>query len=247
LRFAYANDLYYSGVTGHSTTACAFLGTTDRLAYCTTNASSADGYVYSQSTGALMPSGYLTTGYIRYNTLEPKNFKRLLGRGEFTYGSMTLETVDENDTEYDVITYDSAVPPVEVTTSSPSGSQEYIAYKFILYRDATDNTKGPMFKGYQAKATIATPRQRLLKFPVYCYDVETDRYNVQVGYEGRAFDRISQLENIEQSGDVVTWQDLTTGESRQVVIEQIQFTRLTPPDRGFSGYGGVIEMIIRTV
>ena len=247
LRFAYANDLYYSGVTGHNTTACAFLGTTDRLAYCTANVSTTDGYIYSQSSGALMTSGYITTGYIRYNTLEPKNFKRLLGRGEFTYGSMTLETVDKNGTEYDVITYDSAVPPVEVTTSSPSGSQEYIAYKFILYRDATDNTKGPMFKGYQAKATIATPRQRLLKFPVYCYDVETDRYNVQVGYEGRAFDRISQLENIEQSGDVVTWQDLTTGESRQVVIEQIQFTRLTPPDRGFSGYGGVIEMIIRTV
>ncbi len=66
LSFAYANDLYYSGVTGHQTTSCGFLGTTDRLAYCTTYASSANGYVYSQSTGALMPTGYLTTGYIRY-------------------------------------------------------------------------------------------------------------------------------------------------------------------------------------
>jgi hypothetical protein len=77
--------------------------------------------------------------------------------------------------------------------------------------------------------------------------VETDKYNVLVGYEGRAFDRLSQLETIEQNGDVVTWQDLTTGESRQCVIEQINFTRATPPDRGFSGYGGVIEITIRTV
>jgi hypothetical protein len=99
----------------------------------------------------------------------------------------------------------------------------------------------------QIKATIATPRQRVIKFPVYCFDVETDKYNVMVGYLGRAFDRLSELEIIEENGDVVTWQDLTTGEFRQAVIEQINFTRLTPPDRGFSGYGGVVEITIRTV
>jgi hypothetical protein len=247
LRFAYANDLYYSGVNGHQTTSCGFLGTTDRLAYCTTYASSANGYVYSQSTGTLLTSGYITTGYIRYNTLEPKNFKRLIGRGDFTYGSMTLETVDEDANEYDIVTYDAAVPPVEVTTSQPSGSREYLAYKFILNRDGTDNTKGPTFKGYQAKATIATPRQRVIRFPVFNYDTETDKYNVMVGYEGRAIARISQLETIEQNGDVITWQDLQTGESRQVIVEQITFIRQTPPDRGFSGYGGIIEITIRTV
>jgi len=247
LVFAYANDLYYSGVSGHSTTACAFLGTTNRLAYSTTYASSANGHIYSESASTLITNGYLQTGYIRYNTLEPKNFKRLLGRGDFTYGSMTLETVDKDGTEYDVVSYDVSVPPVEVTTSQPAGAQEYLAYKFILYRDGTDNTKGPTFKGYQAKATIATPRQRVIKFPVFCYDIETDKYNVMVGYEGRANDRIGQLESIEENGDIVTWQDLQTGENRQVVIEQITFTRMTPPDRGFSGYGGTLDILIRTV
>ena len=205
------------------------------------------GTINIESSGAKMPDGYIQTGYIRYNTLEPKNFKRLLGRGEFDYGSMTLETVTADGTEYDLISYSSAVPPVEITTNSPTGSQEYLGYKFILYRDGTDNTKGPTFKGYQAKATIATPRQRALRFPVYCFDVETDKYNVMVGYEGRAFDRLAQLETIEQNGDVVTFQDLTTGESRQCVVEQINFVRATPPDRGFSGYGGIIEITIRTV
>jgi hypothetical protein len=247
LTFPYANDVYYSGVSGHKTTSCAFLGDTDRLAYCTANSGSADGYVYSETASTLLTNGYLQTGYIRYNTLEPKNFKRLLARGEYTYGSMTLETVDADGTEYDIISYDANVPPVEVTTSQPTGSQEYVGYKFILYRDATDTTKGPTFKGYQAKATIATPRQRVIRFPVYCFDVETDRYNVLVGYEGRAFDRIGQLETIEEDGDVVTWQDLTTGESRQCVIEQITFNRATPPDRGFTGYGGVLTITIRTV
>jgi hypothetical protein len=247
LVFPYANDVYYPGVSGFKTTSCAFLGDTNRLAYCTANNGSADGYVYSESASTLMTTGYLTTGYIRYNTLEPKNFKRLLARGEYTYGSMTLETVDAEGTEYDIISYDATVSPVEVTTSQPTGSQEYVAYKFILFRDATDTAKGPIFKGYQAKATIATPRQRVIRFPVYCFDVETDKYNVMVGYEGRAFDRIGQLESIEEDGDVVTWQDLTTGESRQCVIEQITFNRATPPDRGFTGYGGILTMTIRTV
>jgi hypothetical protein len=205
------------------------------------------GTINIESSGAKMTDGYIQTGYIRYNTLEPKNFKRLLGRGEFTFGSMTLNTVSADGTEFDIVSYDSSVDPVEVTTSQPAGAQEYIAYKFILTRDGTDNTKGPTFKGYQAKATIATPRQRVIRFPVFCYDIETDKYNVMVGYEGRANDRIGQLESIEENGDVVTWQDLQTGENRQVVIEQITFTRMTPPDRGFSGYGGTLDILIRTV
>jgi len=319
LRFAYANDIYYNTSRTYYTTSVAFLGETDRLAFCSaagsqtavtnkartgttatltasghglvagdviyvigvdaaldggpftvtsattttfnyTTATSGTiasaacagyagkaGYSYTQDESELVASGYLQTGYIRYNTLEPKNFKRLIARGEFDYGSMTLETVDSEGTEYEVISYDATTPPVEVTTSNPPTAQEYVAYKFILYRDGTTSSLGPTFKGYQAKATIATPRQRVIRFPVYCFDVETDKYNVLTGYEGRAQERIADLESIEEGGDVVTWQDLTTGESRQCVIEQIQFTRMTPPDRGFTGYGGVLTITIRTV
>jgi hypothetical protein len=247
LRFAWANDLYMDGVTGHVTTGCAFADGTDRLVFTTAYASSANGGIYIEDDATFRTSGYLTTGNIRYGTLEPKNFKRLLGRGDFTYGSMTLETVDKNGVEYDHISYDSVISPVEVGTSNPATAQEYVAFKFILYRDGTDSTKGPTFKGYQAKATIATPRQRVMKFPVYCFDTETDRYNTVIGYEGRAFERIKLLEAIEETGDVLTWQDLSTGESRQAVIEQVTFTRMTPPDRRFDGFGGVLEITIRTV
>ena len=247
LVYAYANDVYYPGVTGYQTTACAFLDGTDQMAFVTTATSSAVGYVYIENMSELTPRGYITTGNIRYNTLEKKNFKRLLGRGDFTFGSMTLDTVDEAGVEYDVISYDATVGSPEVTTSSPATAQEYLAYKFIMYRDATTPSKGPKFKGYQAKATIATPRQRVVQFPVYCYDIETDRYNVLLGYEGRAFDKIRLMEDIEANGDVVTWQDLTTGESRQAVIEQVTFTRLTPPDKRFDGFGGILQITIRTV
>ena len=247
LRFAWANDLYMDGVTGHVTTGCAFANGTDRLVFVTAYANSENGGIYIEDASTLRTSGYVTTGNIRYGTLEPKNFKRLLGRGNFTYGSMTLETVDKDGTEYDHISYDSSISPVEVTTLSPETAQEYVAYKFIMYRDGTDSTKGPTFKGYQAKATIATPRQRVIQFPIYCFDLETDRYNSMIGYEGKAFEKIQALERIEETGDVLTWQDLTTGESRQAIIEQISFNRMTPPDKRFSGFGGVITVQIRTV
>ena len=247
LRFAYANDLYYPGTTGHVTTSCAFLGTTNQLAFTTAYASSANGHVYREDPSVLISSGYITTGNIRYGTLEPKNFKRLLARGDFNYGSLTLESVDKDGVEYDHITYEAGVTAVEVGTNNPDTAQEYVAYKFILNRDTTTTSAGPIFKGYQAKATIAIPRQRVIQFPVYCFDIETDRYNVVSGYEGKALQRLQSLENVEEGGDVVTWQDLTTGESRQVVIEQISFTRMTPPDKRFDGFGGVIEITIRTV
>ena len=249
LRFAYANDLYYAGVTAHPTTTCAFLGETNRLAYATSYASSANGYVYSEDSDTLITTGYLQTGNIRFNTLEPKNFRRIIGRGVFTYGSMTIDTVTEDGTEYEHITYDSSIPAQEVSTTQPEAAQEFVSFKFTLTRDGTTSSLGPTFKGYQIKATIATPRQRALKFPVFCYDVETDRFNVVTGYEGRALERLRALENAEADGDVLTWQDLTTstGESRQVTIEQISFTRVTPPDKRFSGYGGIIEITLRTV
>ncbi len=79
LVFAYANDIYYGGVTGHQTTGCAFLGDTNRLAYCTTYASSANGYVYSESASTLLTNGYLQTGYMcryRWKKIRSNNFFR---------------------------------------------------------------------------------------------------------------------------------------------------------------------------
>lgn len=247
LRFAYANDIYYPGVTGHVTTGCAFADGTDRLVFTTAYASAANGGIYIESASTLLPTGYLQTGKVRYSTLEPKNFKRLLARGNFDAGGVTLETVTKAGVVYDHITYEAGVNPVEVGTTQPETPQEYVSFRFAFTRDASVTSTGPTLEGWQAKATIATPRQRVVQFPVFCFDVETDRYNVTVGYEGRADARLRALEAIEENGDVVVWQDLSTGESRQCVIEQVTYSRMTPPDKRFDGQGGLIEIRIRTV
>lgn len=246
LRMAYANDLQVTQTTEHYTTGVAFIGATNRLAFCTAY-NITDGAIYIESESTLRETGYITTGNIRFGTLEPKNFKRLVGRGDFRYGTFTLETVDMDGTEYEHISYDQTVPSTEVSTNQPSTAREYVAYKFVFYRDSTVTSRGPIFKGYQAKATIATPRQRLIVYPVYNFDTETDRNGVVIGYKGRAYDRIIQLEELEESGDIVLWQDLNTNELRQAQIEKVRFTRTTPPTSSFSGYGGIIEIVVRTV
>jgi hypothetical protein len=246
LRFAYAKDAYLDGATGYATSVD-FIGNTDQIAFTTSGSNG----IAVQSATVLSSSGSITTGKIRFSTLEPKNFKRIIGRGTFSSGDFTVSSLSTNasglETQFDHISYNAGVDSVEVTTSQPEVAQEFLAYKFTFSRDTTNTSSGPIFKGYQAKATIATPRNRVIRFPVYCFDVETDRFNTVVGFEGRAFERIQLLEEIEKTGDVLTWQDLTTGESRQAVIEQVTFTRMTPPDKRFDGFGGVIEITVRTV
>ena len=246
LRFAYANDLQAAQSTVHYTTGVAFIGTTNRLAFCTERETT-DGAVYLESATVLRPTGYVTTGAIRYGTLEPKNYKFIRARGNFTHGAMDIRSVDAFDNTYTIITYNAAVGTPEAATTNPEGPQEYLSYKFTLSRSATNTSLGPVFKGYQAKALPATERQRVIQFPVWCFDVETDRNSVRTGYSGRAWERIQLLESIEKLGDIVNVQDFTTGERVQAIIEKTNFVRRTPPSGGFDGFGGVLLITVKTV
>ena len=246
LRFAYANDLQVTQTTTHFTTGVAFIGTTNRLAFCT-EFETTNGAIYLESATVLRSTGYVTTGAIRYGTLEPKNFKLIRARGDFTNGAMDIYALDSSSNVYTIITYNSAVGTPEAATTNPEGPQEYLSYKFTLSRSATTTSQGPVFKGYQAKALPATARQRVIQFPVWCFDVETDRYNVKTGYEGRAWERIQLLEDIEKLGDIVNVQDFTTGERVQALIEKVNFVRKTPPSGQFDGFGGLLLITVRTV
>jgi len=199
LRYAYAKDLHYDTTSHSETTACAFFGDTDQLSFCTTADSSAVGYMYLEHATELRTDGYVQTGYIRYNTLEGKHFKRLSGLGNFDYGSMSLQSVDLEGTVYDINSYDAAIGAPESAITQPFGAQDAIGLRFRLYRDATDTTVGPVFKGYQLKALPANPRNRIIKVPLMNYDIESDKYNTTVGYEGRAFNRLAELETAESN------------------------------------------------
>ena len=91
------------------------------------------------------------------------------------------------------------------------------------------------------------PRQRLIQLPIACYDHESDSLGNEVGYEGRAWDRLSQLETIESAGDTVRIEDFRTGEVVIALIEELDFRNVAPSDKRFTGYGGLLIVTARTV
>ena len=241
LVFAYAWDVFASGETT-LTNSTAFLGGTDRVAFSVPG----DG-VWIESYGVKVASGYLQTGYIRYNTLEPKIFKLLFPRFISTNGGLSLQSIDAAGTSYNIGTYSQGETVTEGGIPYPASAQEYLGFKFTFTRSTTSNLLGPTFNGYQIKSLVATPRQRLIQYPVFCYDHETDKFGVEVGYEGSAWDRMQQIEAVENLGDTLVVQDFRTGESFIGLIEEMDFINRTPTDKRFSGFGGTLLVTIRSV
>lgn len=243
-----ANDLYFPWAwdlvaAGTSTTASqvAFFGNSDRAAFSTGN------NIWAESTTSLVAEGYLRTGYIRYNTLETKIYKLLQARINTTNGGLSIESIDSTDTTYNIGTFSQGTSVPEINVSYPNSSQEYLGFKFTMTRSSTDSSKGPLFTGYQLKSLPAVPRQRLIQYPVFCYDHESDKFRNEVGYEGSAYARMSQLESIENVGDTIRVQDFRTGEEYLGIIEEMDFINRTPEDKRFSGFGGTLLVTIRTV
>jgi len=240
LFFPWAWDLIATGTT---TTASqvAFFGNSDRAAFTNGN------NTWAESTTSLVATGYLRTGFIRYNTLETKIYKLMQARVDTTNGGINIDSIDSVDTEYRIGTFSQGDTVPQINISYPQAAQEYLGFKFTLSRSSTDATKGPLFTGYQIRSLPATPRQRLIQYPVFCYDHESDKFGNEVGYEGSAYDRMSQLEAIENVGDTIRVQDFRTGESYLGIIEEMDFMNKTPEDKRFSGFGGTLLVTIRTV
>ncbi len=243
-QYAYATNLKVS-----STAACnsvAALGTSNTLVFGITGVG-----VYQQST-TLVASGYIQTGQIRYFTLEDKHFELLklrmlpnmLGQLETSVvgPDQTIIRLMLTDNTFD---YTQDITAIDTLDTSP---QQSMALKFKLFPLAGQqvNTED-VFVGYQLKAIPAVRRQRLVSMPLMNFDYEQDKNNMPAGYEGQAATRLNNMEVLESDGDVITIQDFTTGEEVRGIIESQQFTRMTPPDRAFSGAGGMLYVTIRTV
>jgi len=240
LFFPWAWDLVADG-TSTKADQVAFFGNSDRAAFTNGN------NTWAESTTSLVAEGYLRTGYIRYNTLETKIYKLLQARIDTTNGGINIDSIDYEDTFYRIGTFAQAATVPEINVSYPQAAQEYLGFQFTLLRSSTDVLKGPLFTGYQLKSLPAVPRQRLIQYPLFCYDHESDKFGNEIGYEGSAYSRMSQLETIENVGDTIRVQDFRTGESYLGIIEEMDFINRTPEDKRFSGFGGTLLVTVRTV
>jgi len=239
LYFPWAWDLVAAG-TSATASQVAFFGNSDRLAFATGN------NIWAEAT-TLVATGYLRTGYIRYNTLETKIYKLLQARIDTANGGIAIESIDSRDNTYNIGTFSQGTTVPEINVNYPTTSQEYLGFQFTMIRSSTDSSKGPLFTGYQLKSLPAVPRQRLIQYPVFCYDHESDKFGNEIGFEGSAYQRMSQLEAIENLGDTIRVQDLRTGEEYLGIIEEMDFMNKTPEDKRFSGFGGTLLVTIRTI
>ena len=241
--YAYATDLVATAVTGHIHSVATF--DNGRKAFTVEGSG-----VWVEHATQLVEQGTFTTGLIRFNTLENKAWKRLRLRtpdtlqGDIQIARVTetaadaLTTVAQGTTEqYD---YDLAVVFPDV---SPDAS-----FRFTLSRNTSDATTGAVIYGYSAKALPTPTRARVIQFPLFCFDSERDRLKNIMGFEGYALERLQALEQKEAQGETIIIQDFTAGgEPIEAVIEQVTFTRTTPPNGNFTGWGGIIQITARTV
>jgi hypothetical protein len=169
-KYAYAKDLYATGVTGAVWSIATF--SNGHKAFTVENSG-----LWRESMTDYVESGEITTGIIRFDTFENKAWKRIKIRLEDVLQGdidmfrvidgtdIAFQTIPEGTTEI----YDYDLAPVFSTVSAEA------QFKFRLNRNNTDPTKGAVIYGYSVKALPTPTRARVLQIPIFCFDQETDR------------------------------------------------------------------------
>ena len=242
--YARASDVFSATATGDVWSVRIF--DTNRVAFAVGGSG-----IWIEHKTDLVTQGEIVTGSIRFDTLENKSWKRLRVRtpdetatGEievFKHGVntdtliTTIENGEDTSIDYDIgAAFQDAVPDA--------------AFKLELYSNTTDATTGAKIVGLSVKALPTPTRARVLQIPLFCYDKETDKNGNMIGYEGYARERLAALELSEARGETLIIQDFNAGgEPTEVIVEQITFTRSTPSSRNYTGFGGIIQLIARTV
>jgi hypothetical protein len=240
--FAYAYDLQYE--SDEDSYASDVLFAEDRL-HIIVNEGGDAGEIQTEKLSQKRASGWLQTGKIRYGTVEPKFFRYInvqcdTGQGD----SIVAYTINDQGNQASIATLSAGLSNQDVFIGTLSAAQELVSFKFV-FNNVTEDAGVPVLNAYQIKAVPAAKRQRLIQYPLSCFDHEMDKFNSIFGYEGRAISTIQRLEGIEQTGRFVNITDYRTGEQYQGIIEEVRFTNESSPDKNSSGFGGLLLVTVR--
>jgi len=243
--FPYAYDLEYESAPNASECTEVY-NVNDRLVMVIEEGGSA-GELQVEHTTDHRTTGFLETGLIRYATVEPKFFKYIKVNGSgasndtigiYTTDSSGAYTAVDNIRPTD---YGNDLPLVNIV-----GSQETLGIKFV-FNNSSASTSDPVMTSYQLKSLPASKRQRLIQYPLSCFDVEMDRFNGSTGYVNSAYEKLSALEALEELGDVVSITDYRTNETYDGLIENVRFSNESSPDKNNNGYGGMLTVTVRKI
>ena len=240
--YPYATDLVAAGTTG-SVDSLAFFPTSAQLFFSIYGSGT-----WLQHATNLVAEGTLQTAIVNWGTLEKKAWKRVRVETGTLNGNIEIYAdANEGRTQITTLTTNNSYnTDFDLSAAYPT-TQVNGQLAFTLYRNADNATKGAIMKGYAIKAIPSPTRSRLIQLPLMCYDFESDRRNTRYGTLGGAKYRLSALETVESEGATVLVQDFTSGENFDAVIEEIAFTRMTPPSGNNENFGGIITITMRTV
>jgi hypothetical protein len=245
LLFAWANDL--TAPTNFDGAAVSVTVAGGKLWFAVDGA----GVVKEQDT--FVSSGWIETGRIRLGTMEKKAWRdlRMIAPSTLT-GSVTGKASIFGTTAPSTWDTVLTVQPGntdgygKLNVAAPGTSSDlWIAF---LLTSTTDNTSSARLTGYQVRAVPSPRKTELIKVPLLMFDWETDKQGAKYGSFGNAYAKFNALKNLENDGATVQFVDYTTGESKEVYVEEVTYYRLTPPSLGNrKGSGGICMVTMRTV
>jgi hypothetical protein len=246
-RFAYAYDLEYQSSNDANNSLCTEVYNIGDRLVMVIEEDSASGELQVEHTETKRSTGWIRTGIIRYNTIEDKYFRYInlqctTGSGD----SITVAVADSDGVETNTAVVSGSLSNSDIFLSNIQDPERQVSLKFTL-TNSTEDQALPVLQSYQLKAMPAMRRQRLIQYPLSCYDTEMDRYNTIFGYSGRAMELISQLESLEETSKFVNIVDYRTDESFTAIIEEVRFTNESSPDKNSGGFGGLLQVTVRKI
>lgn len=243
VRYAYSRDIYATGPVAAVTSVTNF-GKSNRIVYAVNLTGS-----FKEQAVELLPTGFIDTGRIRFNTEEPKLYKFFSVRtASPLLGNISASILSEGGGVIPAITYGPTNNggTKDVGIQQPTGPQNWLALRFTLFRDPSVTSQGGVMNGWQVKALPGSIRQRIITHPFLLLDNEKDKGGQRIGYDGYTQDRLTQFEATARAGDVVLFQELAAQLVTQVVIDDFEFQQIGPP--GPNGpTGGYLTVVMRTV
>jgi hypothetical protein len=244
--FPFQKDIYADDITFLATegvTSITNIGMTGRIAFTVAG----KGLVYESATERVA-TGWLETGKVRYDTSEDKIFQYLKVTNLVQGGTINVQWRNEANVlaTTPLSSWDSATVRIANMDGSDGLAHPWVSYRFNFTRSSTNTAVAPVMLSYQIKAQPSIVKQRLIQLNLLCFSSEKPVKGLEV--KRSVYDRIKFLEEAEEKGAVVVFQDLGTGEERLCLIENLEFQSKNIGDRtAAANPGGILKVTLRTV
>ena len=199
--------------------------------------------VYSFAEPNGLESGWIQGSWVRYGTLEAKNFVDLTVITEpDPHGVIDVSFTDDQGVQHPlgVMVGQETTFNVGLPFTMADG-----AARLGITPDA--GGLGPKVNSWSLRS-LPTPkgRSQMVQLILNCYDFEKDMHGVSIGYSGRASARWTALLGLVQDGGTVDVNEISAKYSYKAMCEELSFTQGSAPAPD-SGFGGVIALTFRVV